>query len=871
MKSIGKKKVSRQGVSRRGFLKGAAIGAAAVTGTDLLKEKAEATEEGFYPATSSPPAEFDFTQKSSALQPDAIVDSACQFCNSLCRLKVHIKDGRIIDVLGEPDDPVQAGGFCVKGPMMTQLVYNRFRLKTPMKRVAGEKGSPDSKFEPISWDEALETIAAKFLMLRDAGEARAIANKTSGRLPRGTGSLVGRFFTLLGSPNDTDVGPVCNDAGGNALAWTFGLGNFTNGYGKDGATGKEDLGSAKYFLFLGTNQAETHPVTFAYLLRSRAKTKAKLVVVDPRLTPTGAQADEWIAPKPHTDQALVFAMLHHILDKNLHDAAFVQKWVLGFDELKTHLVKQGYTPEWAERITGVPAVKIRQIAEDYARAKPAAIFCNAGISHQLNAFHTYRTLAFLAAVTGNIGVNGSGCNFMHNTWPGALNLPTIKSNLSKKDVALPVGPDYFAQSILTGKPYRLKAITTAGNPLIACADTTKVKEAFRRLEFYVYTGLFMEESAYYADIILPVCSGFEMETVYMRRDDRAIRWQKQAVARVGESKPDWEIWIDLAHTMAKLDTKKPPAYWTENFPLEWKDYRNLWATFVKNTPGMGGMTQERLEKRTEPLRWPCPSLEHPGVSTLYLDHPSWYQAVKGLSIRNADTASQDTEGDRGVTTASGKQSKRFLTPSGKVEIYTPELDQKLVAAGHRALPIFYTHPEVTGNNPTIEYSKEFVQNPVNPQALTPKVKIGAMSSGEVHKDYPLMGMIGRPSVVHFHTVTQWTYTGKQMNGVRLIQIHPKVAQKVGIKNGEAITVESPRGSITGTAQIWEGIREDTIFVPHTFGPRQKMAEELGTPYYEAANTLVDDRYYDNLSGQQAYKCFACRIKKVSQAQEKVKH
>jgi anaerobic selenocysteine-containing dehydrogenase len=116
-------------------------------------------------------------------------------------------------------------------------------------------------------------------------------------------------------------------------------------------------------------------------------------------------------------------MLHHIVDKNLHDAAFVEKWVLGFDELKTHLVKQGYTPEWAERITGVPAGKIRQIAQEYARTKPAAIFCNAGISHQLNAFDTYRTLAFLAAVTGNIGVNGGGCNFMHNTWPGALNLP----------------------------------------------------------------------------------------------------------------------------------------------------------------------------------------------------------------------------------------------------------------------------------------------------------------------------------------------------------------------------------------------------------------------------------------------------------------
>ena len=851
-----KKKRSRQGVSRRRFLQGTAIGAAAVSGANLLETKAAASES-YYPATA-PSAEYDFTQQSGALQPDAIVDSACQFCNSLCRLKVHVKDGRIIDVLGEPDDPVQAGGFCVKGPMMTQLVYNRFRLTHPMKRVAGEKGSPDSKFEPISWDEALETIATKFLALRDAGEPQAIANKTSGRLPRGTGSLVNRFFTLLGSPNDTDVGPVCNDAGGDALAWTFGLGNFTNGYGKDGATGKEDLGAAKFFLFLGTNQAETHPVTFSYLLRSRTQTKAKLVVVDPRLTPTGAQADEWIAPKPHTDQALVLGMLHHILDKNLHDAAFVQKWVLGFGELKQHLLEKRYTPEWAEGVTGVPAAKIRQIAEGYATAKPAAIFCNAGISHQLNAFDTYRTLAFLAAVTGNVGVNGGGCNFMHNTWPGGLNLPAIAGSPPKKAVALPVGPDYFATSILTGSPYRLKAIMTEGNPLVASSNTKKVKEAFRQLEFYAYTGLFMEEAAYYADIILPVCSGFEMETVYMRRDDRAIRWQKQAVARVGESKPDWEIWIDLAHAAARVDKKHPPAYWTENFPIAWKDYQNLWAVFVQQTPGMGGMTQARMEKRAEPLRWPCPTVDHPGVSTLYLDHPSWYEAATAL----APPPKTNVGGSQKSLFAAKNQGKRFLTPSGKVEIYTPELEKKLATAGHSALPSFYTHPEVTGKNPTIEYTQEFVQNPVNPQALTQKVKLGGMSSGEVHKEYPLMGTIGRPSVVHFHTVTQWTYTGKQMNGIRLIQIHPKVAQQGGIKHGDAIVVESPRGAVTGTAQIWPGIREDTIFVPHSFGPMQKMAEELGTPYYEAANVLLDDQYYDNLSGQQAYKCFACRVKKA---------
>ncbi|MCI0537802.1 MAG: hypothetical protein L0Z50_21520 [Verrucomicrobiales bacterium] len=180
----------------------------------------------------------------------------------------------------------------------------------------------------------------------------------------------------------------------------------------------------------------------------------------------------------------------------------------------------------------------------------------------------------------------------------------------------------------------------------------------------------------------------------------------------------------------------------------------------------------------------------------------------------------------------------------------------------RALPIFYTHPEVTGRNASIEYTDDLIKNPVNPQALTPNVRLGGLSSGDIHRDFPLMGIIGRPSVVHFAGVTQWTYTGKQMNGLRLVQIHPRTAEQASIRNGDSIRVESPRGSVAGTALIWEGIRQDTIFVPNTFGPTQKMAEELGTPLYEPANTLVSDRYFDNLSGQQAYKCFACRMRKT---------
>lgn len=831
-------------MNRREFFKGipAGLGGATFIATGSTRA------DNHSPDQTETRMDFDFQKSSAALSPDKIVRSACQFCNSLCRLNVHMKDGRIIGVEGETNDPVQAGELCLKADMMTEIYYSPHRLTQPLKRISGTKGSPDSQFAPVSWDEALTHIARKFLDLRNSGEARSIANKTSGRMLRGAGSVIGRFFELLGSPNDTDVGPVCNDAGGNALAWTFGLGNFTNGYGVDPATGGEDLGSSDFLLFLGTNQAETHPVTFAHLLRERSKRNSRLVVVDPRLTPTGSQADVWLPIKPHTDLALVLGIIHHILVNDLHDRRFVTEWVTGFNELKRHILDRGYSVEWAASVTDVAAERIRETAEGYAKAERAAIFCNAGISHQLNAFQTYRSLAILAAITGNVGRPGTGCNFMHNTWPGGLNLPPINHQTPPRGKALPVGPDWFAESILKNNPYSLKALVTAGNPIIGSADTGRVREALKKLDFYVFTGLFMEEAAKYADIILPVCSGLEMEGVYMRRDDRAIRWQEAVVPRRGESRTDIEIWIDLAQHMEKLDNRNPSGYWTSNLKSEWKDYHRIWSVFVENTPGMGGMSSGRMRLRPTPLQWPCPDENHPGVSTLYQDHPSWYEAAEALDPAN--------------------NGKRFLTPGGRVEIYTEDMDRKLSQAGHSALPVFYTHPHVSGKNPTARHSDRLVTNPVNPQAVTPEFSIalpapdGDRNSDNIRTQYPLMGMTGRASVVHFSGLTHWTGAGKQLNGVRFIQVHPDTAEKSGIADQDEIEVRSPTGAIRGTALLWEGIRPDTIFVPNSFAEDQLVGDLTGAPRYQPANNLISDQYFDNLSGQQAYKCFACSIRRI---------
>src|SRR5262249_855194 len=160
--------------------------------------------------------------------------------------------------------------------------------------------------------------------------------------------------------------------------------------------------------------------------------------------------------------------------------------------LAKHLKTNGYTPDWAAKVCDVPADRIRETAEAYAKAKPAAIFCNAGISHQLSAFDTYRAIAFLAAITANVGVPGGGCNFMHTTWPGDLHLPPLKAKTPEiKDKGLPVGPDWFAESILDSKPYPLKAIVLMGNPLLGSANTGRVKQAYAKLDFMAYTGLFL--------------------------------------------------------------------------------------------------------------------------------------------------------------------------------------------------------------------------------------------------------------------------------------------------------------------------------------------------------------------------------------------
>lgn len=827
----------RKKLNRRSFLKNAMAGTAMFASADAMAPRlAEPLMSSVKERSSF--EQFPYTEKNILREedgtlPDKVIASGCSFCPSNCRHLVHVKDEKVFNVYGEKKDPVQNGGLCPKGQIIPQLLYNSHRILKPMKRV-GSKPSYD--FKPVLWEVALKEIALKTLSIRDRDGAKVIGAKSSIRQSIEAGVMQKRFMKLLGTPNTIDSGNMCDGAGAVASKMTLGSEGQTNGYGPDPITGSEDLGESKYVLWFGSNDAETHPVLHAYMRRRKMEIGSKWVVFDPRLTVTGNGADIWIPVRAGTDMAFIYAMIYQIINNDLYDKKYVDTWVIGFKELKDFVNSKGYSPEWAERITNISSKVIVKIAEDYARTKPAAIIANAGIAHHLNGVDTARSLIFLAAITGNIGVPGGGANFMHNSFI-PIELPPIKNKQPIQDAGLPPFPESFVAAINSGKPYPLKALFYSGNIMTQAADTKKVKAALKKLELFVSFNLFPQEDTFYADYILPTTTFYEMDHVGIRRCDRGIRWRNKVVDPIGESKPDADIWIDLAHAVAELDTKNKSEYWKKNLDLKWKNRRYLWnEVFPKQDPTMSGMTADRMARMASPLRWPCPNLSHPGTSVMYLDHPEWKNIWGG---------------------------KRFLTESGKIEIFTNGLEKKLEVVGRKLLPEFYTSFENPWGLPTVSLQKNLSISPTLATTeagnLVHKATLAVKSDSGLKERYPQQLITGRPSALIFHSICHWAWLPVQISADCYIQISKKLAEQIKAVSGDLVKVETKRGEIIASVLIWDGIEPNTVFIPMSYGNKQVVHKDVGRFTWDTVNLLTGGEQYDNLSGQHEYKSFLCRI------------
>jgi anaerobic selenocysteine-containing dehydrogenase len=474
--------------------------------------------------------------------------SICTICDptTQCGLELYVKDGKIIKVEGSKDHPYSLGTLCSKGAANRQYIYSEDRLKTPLERT-GPRGS--GKFKPISWDKALDIIAGKFNEIKEQHGPESVvffSGYTKYFRP-----YLKRLAHSFGSPNYLTESSTCHQATAMAQKLTLGL------------PGGPDLKNTKCLLVWSANPFHTNPGNARAILEGRER-GMKLIVVDPRETPTTALADIHLQVRPGTDGALALAMANVIIHEKLHDQDFVANYSYGFEDYREYV--QQFTPEKGEELTGVPADKILKAARMYASIKPAAIMPSASpVVHHTNGVQNYRAVFALAGLTGNYDIAGGNFvippSFIHI--PGLI--PTREHEFIQcrpwSEMAPRIGADRFpvwadiideeAQAmhlpcqIRSGEPYSLKALIGFGMNHRMWPDPNGLLESVGKLDLFVNVDIFMTETCKYADIVLPACTSVERSELRCYPMGYII-FTQPAIPPLYDSRSDVEIIYELA-------------------------------------------------------------------------------------------------------------------------------------------------------------------------------------------------------------------------------------------------------------------------------------------------------------------------------------
>ena len=330
---------------------------------------------------------------------EQVIKSNCRVCHGGCGVLVHVKDGVITNIEGNPDFPTNRGAICSKGLAFTQLVYHPDRVTYPLQR-AGKRG--EGKWRRISWDEALDTIAVRYRQIKEECGAEAIV------LGYGTGrnyeGFLYRFANLLGTPNVLTAGHMCYGprvATSGIICGRLTLCDYENNPG--------------CVMVWGNNVVISNGDEYTGENLSRSLSGgAKLIVVDPRLTYLAGRADVWLQLRPGTDAALALGMANVIINEELYDKKFVKSYVYGWDKFVERI--RQYPPEKVSEITWIPSEKIKEAARLYAQTKPAGIQWGCAIEQNINCTDSVRSLVALMAITGNLDVPGGNVSPASAPW-----------------------------------------------------------------------------------------------------------------------------------------------------------------------------------------------------------------------------------------------------------------------------------------------------------------------------------------------------------------------------------------------------------------------------------------------------------------------
>lgn len=603
-----------------------------------------------------------------------ILTSGSHNCGGRCVIKVHVKDDRIIRISTDDDipdsyDTPQLRG-CLRCRSYRNYLYNYDRLKYPMKRV-GKRG--EGKFKRITWEEAINIIANNTKRIMEKYGPDAIYNQyatgNSGRVSEGVWierllGLYGGYLSFYGSYSS-----ACAQM---ATPYTFGTYYTGNS--------REDWVNSKLIILLGWNPAETiHGTNTALYLKRAKEAGAKIICIDPRYSDTAiGLADQWIPIRPTTDSALLDAMAYVMIAEKLYDKKFVDKYCLGFDEehmplhipkgnsFKSYILgksddKTPKTPVWAEAITGIPRDIIIQLAREYALCKPAALIEGYGPQRHAYGEQVVRSGTVLAAITGNVGIKGGWAS--GTGYPARENfIETIPSyNPSKAKISMFCWPDAILRGKGMGAELSVSGVeklasniklifNLGGNCLINqhadAKGTAEILEDESLVEFIVVSDHFLTSSAKFADILLP---GDNM----MERDDIVTPWgygdyviyMNKAVNTIFECRNGYDWISDLAE---KLGVKEE---FTQGKTIkQWLQY--IVEGTAKKNPGF-------------------PSFEEFKEKSIY----RWHYDKPSIAFQKQ---------------IEDPVNNPFLTPSGKIEIFSQRLWDKNSPKKIPALPKYIT-------------------------------------------------------------------------------------------------------------------------------------------------------------------------------------
>ncbi|MCC6381728.1 MAG: molybdopterin-dependent oxidoreductase [Dehalococcoidia bacterium] len=491
-----------------------------------------------------------------------VVRTVCQACHIECGVLVHLQDDKIVRTTGDPAHPDTRGFVCLKAHAQPQFLDHPDRLKYPLKRV-GERGS--GQWQRVSWDQALDEIAARLTEIRDRHGPTAIGT-LHGTGPRPSLMSTHALASALGSPNVVSVDvQICFVPSLTAQFSTWGAQILMD-------SGPDYLNS-DCILVVGGNPLVSHPPRGMDILEAKRARKAKLIVVDPYRSELAARADLWLRVRPGTDAALILAMTRLIVDEGLYDRDFVDRWCYGFDELRDSLTE--YSVEAAARITSVPADLIREAARQYATTKPAALHQRVGVEQNVNSTQTVRAIANMVALTGNVDVPGGNLLPAHGGGGGFPRLsPEVEwQRVGAREYPLTLGPESPMPMVFGPLGHdairdgRLKAVFCAGgNPVILMQNSRELRQSMlEKLDLHVVADFFMTPTAAIADYVLPAATWLERDDFCGALHMKSFSIRQKVVEPVGEARHDMDIVIDLVKRIPWADRKHLPWDSVEEF------------------------------------------------------------------------------------------------------------------------------------------------------------------------------------------------------------------------------------------------------------------------------------------------------------------